>query len=384
MLKSIKQILTICVFVLVLFSAAGCNRSETMVCQSCNEVISEDSQFCSNCGTKVIIGSSPIEQSNIMPEDNVSEESTSIGENMSIEEIYADVEQYIEISQYEDALTLLNTLEDCNETTALRKECEYLWAINDLEKGYNKEAFYIFVMLGDYKDSEEYAQKAVVGAEADIYELGESYYNSGAYEVAKKCFDMVPEYENAQLLASYCGVMIEYQGVYKYSLLKDGWYIVISGNTLSDYDLKDEDEGEASVDTDTMFLQDVNGQLALVNELYKEDNPGFIGSPTYYYLTTDENGKKCIAVDYGFGNDLSIYNETSAYTEEQLSRRVAVANNMSDPYIGMTTDEVLQSTWGVPEDINKTTYSWGTTEQWVYSGYRYIYFENGIVVAIQE
>ena len=55
-----------------------------------------------------------------------------------------------------------------------------------------------------------------------------------------------------------------------------------------------------------------------------------------------------------------------------------------EPRIGMTAEDVRKSTWGEPKNINKTTYTWGTKEQWCYSGYRYIYFENGIVTAIQE
>lgn len=50
----------------------------------------------------------------------------------------------------------------------------------------------------------------------------------------------------------------------------------------------------------------------------------------------------------------------------------------------MNAEEVKSSTWGSPEKINKTTYAWGTTEQWVYKGYRYIYFDNGRVTAISE
>ena len=34
------------------------------------------------------------------------------------------------------------------------------------------------------------------------------------------------------------------------------------------------------------------------------------------------------------------------------------------PKIGMTTEEVLNSTWGKPKKINKDTYSWGVKEQW--------------------
>ena len=54
------------------------------------------------------------------------------------------------------------------------------------------------------------------------------------------------------------------------------------------------------------------------------------------------------------------------------------------PSIGMTKEEVLNSTWGSPEDINRTTTAYGVREQWVYSDYRYVYFENGVVTAIQE
>lgn len=59
-----------------------------------------------------------------------------------------------------------------------------------------------------------------------------------------------------------------------------------------------------------------------------------------------------------------------------------------NPTIGMTADEVRNSTWGEPDDINKTTNKYGVREQWVYKSYnydnRYIYLENGIVTTIQE
>jgi len=52
--------------------------------------------------------------------------------------------------------------------------------------------------------------------------------------------------------------------------------------------------------------------------------------------------------------------------------------------IGMSKQEVLDSNWGSPEDINKTTGSWGTHEQWCYGGRNYLYFENGILTSIQN
>ncbi len=53
------------------------------------------------------------------------------------------------------------------------------------------------------------------------------------------------------------------------------------------------------------------------------------------------------------------------------------------PKIGMTKQEVLDSTWGEPTKKNVDEYQWGREEQWVY-GQGYIYFENGIVTAIQH
>jgi hypothetical protein len=49
--------------------------------------------------------------------------------------------------------------------------------------------------------------------------------------------------------------------------------------------------------------------------------------------------------------------------------------------IGMTK-EMCKLSWGKPKDINKTTTSGKTSEQWVYSD-SYLYFDNGFLTAIQ-
>lgn len=54
------------------------------------------------------------------------------------------------------------------------------------------------------------------------------------------------------------------------------------------------------------------------------------------------------------------------------------------PQIGMTAQQVLDSQWGKPLQINKTTTANSVSEQWVYGNGRYVYLENGIVTAIQE
>ena len=51
--------------------------------------------------------------------------------------------------------------------------------------------------------------------------------------------------------------------------------------------------------------------------------------------------------------------------------------------LGMSQQDVIDSSWGKPRDINRTIGSYGTHEQWVYGG-GYLYFENGILKTIQN
>ncbi|PEL13797.1 hypothetical protein [Bacillus sp. AFS017336] len=64
--------------------------------------------------------------------------------------------------------------------------------------------------------------------------------------------------------------------------------------------------------------------------------------------------------------------------------KVTEINENIQPKIGMSKEEVINTSWGKPESINKTTNAYGTNEQWVYSDNRYLYFENGILTDIQE
>lgn len=52
--------------------------------------------------------------------------------------------------------------------------------------------------------------------------------------------------------------------------------------------------------------------------------------------------------------------------------------------LGMTQDDVLASSWGRPERVNRTITASGTSEQWVYGGHNYLYFENGVLTSIQN
>jgi hypothetical protein len=50
--------------------------------------------------------------------------------------------------------------------------------------------------------------------------------------------------------------------------------------------------------------------------------------------------------------------------------------------IGMNVQQLVKA-WGVPSKINQTVTAAGTSQQWVYSGDRYLYVDNGKLTAIQ-
>ncbi len=52
--------------------------------------------------------------------------------------------------------------------------------------------------------------------------------------------------------------------------------------------------------------------------------------------------------------------------------------------VGMSEEQVLASSWGKPSAINKTITSGIVSEQWVYPGYNYLYFSNGVLTVIQK
>jgi hypothetical protein len=52
-------------------------------------------------------------------------------------------------------------------------------------------------------------------------------------------------------------------------------------------------------------------------------------------------------------------------------------------HVGMTAEQVRAS-WGKPSEVNATIYSHSKHEQWVYGSNQYVYFEDGVMTALQQ
>lgn len=85
----------------------------------------------------------------------------------------------------------------------------------------------------------------------------------------------------------------------------------------------------------------------------------------------------------GYINIDSIANEYGTHNSEENAESEYYPIG-SEPEIGMSETDVKLSSWGSPDEINKTTTGNGVHEQWVYGGGRYIYLDDGVVTAIQE
>lgn len=112
-----------------------------------------------------------------------------------------------------------------------------------------------------------------------------------------------------------------------------------------------------------------------------------------FQLTINDDGTLTTENDYGKKGEIISINENgelihsddkdSKYKILKVSDSIDVPKMKENPTIGMTEKEVIASTWGYTSKKNLTTTAQGTKEQWVYDR-GYIYFENGIVTAIQE
>lgn len=95
---------------------------------------------------------------------------------------------------------------------------------------------------------------------------------------------------------------------------------------------------------------------------------------------------KYCSIPNTFENYEAVLDKIILLRDKYYSRFFDIPKSMKDRNIklGMTKKEVLASSWGRPKNINKTTNSNGTKEQWCYYGNNYLYFEGDKLTTIQN
>ncbi len=232
---------------------------------------------------------------------------------------------------------------------------KYQEAIRLFKENKFGEATTIFVNLDTYKKSNRYLEM--------IYTHAHNQYRNGDFKNAKELFYKLEDYKDAEMFLRELTELKKYIGTWEGTDEHKNW-LIFNGWT-------------------TYFIINPNGYYQIIWDdeyhLDKKDNHlkvRFPAAVVHYYL--DRNGNLKMERKYETGY------EDTLETFKKISSSVELPEGIKEPQIGMTVEEVKASTWGEPKKINKTTTKYGVSEQWVYYGYKYIYFDNGTVTAIQD
>lgn len=273
-----------------------------------------------------------------------------------------------------EALLYLNGIELDEDVENLKATCLWKLAQNSYDEENYAQAINYLEEIGNLNILAENQEQALLILDDSLFKYGLFLYEEGDFSSALQYLERINEKDDsAESYVEKSDFMLKMQG--KWECEELGTAIEINDWTMkkiyynyygvqdSIYDLKDfvMRDGE---------LIDCENESNLAGWRY-----GLINGKIVYYCM----GAEVFEIE---GEIVDINSEK--YYFEKTDSIPESPEAPKAPAIGMTAAEVLASTWGEPEDINKTTYSWGVKEQWCYSGYRYIYLEDGIVTSISE
>lgn len=207
------------------------------------------------------------------------------------------------------------------------------------------------------------------------YQLALKYYDSN-YKLAKQYLESIGDHKDSIQLLNQLNYTHKLDGTWINSLFYDlgdfdvTWSWIFNGNMC----YNTYSNSTANYTYDTYYCKLAENIIYIFNS--EEESKNLENAVIKMYYTGE--------------NELS-YEKKSSYSSSTMKIKKineTVQPKEKDikkvPAIGMSASEIKNSTWGNPQKINKTTNKYGIREQWVYSNYRYIYFENGIVTSIQE
>lgn len=232
--------------------------------------------------------------------------------------------------------------------------------------------------------TKEDIQSAINSCTNNFVLLGKSFYDNNDYLNAyqywtisnkNESLDYSKEYDVCKMIYALQGTKFDRKNFDKTIFVEGTTVIVDSENEdipIGHYNTKlgihtnnsNEDEWVLFFDNNNYLLKLPKDPDSLV--VLMDLNKEFPDNLNYYY--SFEGAKKA--------------NEEGQKWKEYLAEQERIKN--TPPHPGMSKSDVENGAWGKPQRINKTTYSWGVTEQWCYTQNRYVYFKNGIVVAVSE
>lgn len=281
----------------------------------------------------------------------------------------------------EEALKLLPTnIIKQNETDISSQMVQYQYdsALQMISDGKYVEAYSALIELGDFEDSIILCDNLILKDKEGFYNLAISHLNDGIpWTVSKDIFTKLGDYSQCRAYLNLLEFVEPMQGTFQNG---DGDRIIVNGSNVieftnfgstSNYKFhKSTCECQRITVNNISYLQDIN--IDTKNDLAK-------------YFRYDKNTD---TIDFTYattkGTRVSVSDLESISPPYRFKRYSNESVFYTELTLGMTSDEILNSVWGLPKEKNTTTTAFGTKEQWVYDGFRYLYLENGVLTAIQE
>ena len=243
-------------------------------------------------------------------------------------------------NDFDFAISLFVELDEYRDSQEQIIETKYLKSLYLIENKEYEDAITLLKELDGYKNSNE-------NILSSKYEVAKLYYEKGEFTKSQILFNEIREDISCDEYLKNISVLLLLQGEWvDFWLPGDG--IIFKG-------------WNATIRK--------NGNI--INSTYNLDN-------NKIHLKLSSNV-------YTLDSDNVLYSMKGTNTQRAHSKgKIKLPSPpLAQPQIGMTKKEIEESTWGKPKSINTTITKYGTSEQWVYSGSKYIYIENGIVTVIQ-
>ncbi|TCT16379.1 hypothetical protein EDC18_102398 [Natranaerovirga pectinivora] len=235
--------------------------------------------------------------------------------------------------------------EKAAQTLALENSQKYEMAVGHYESKEWDKALELFIELEGYKDVDEMSIDAK-------YELAKEYYELGRFEYAKRLFESISSNKGVNTYLNNLNILISAQGFWEFSDGMTTEQIIIEGWNYT--------------------------EIVSIGMSYHTRESGKIQLGRHYLKIAHRD----CSTEYV--NQLRWMKNDQLYRRYTRSKTEKIIQPKTPPQIGMTAQEVKDSTWGEPQKVNRTTTQYGTREQWVYSMNRYVYLDNGVVTAIQD
>lgn len=382
-------------------------------CPECGKEISDKARSCPGCGYPINEG---ILDSSILKSEEANNDTPAGNNKESItDQIIEKSMIYLkQIKPIHVTISLICVVIIGTGITFTRINGQYNYAIQAYESG-NYEDSYNYFKNSSYKDSEVYYEQSLVQYTYQLidsrkFEVADTYmqlieddtvrketaqkmtytraidaYETGAFKVAMDLFESIPQYEDADDYKFRAELMDNFQG---------NW--ILYGRKITAFSTVDYNYAALEINGwNATLLYCTDGDITFENAkdcklVLSDDNKTVVfksGNSEYFMKYRVNRIAAKIIKDEYFEKLRSLSNPSYVwrnYDTNTMAFDKYESGIPKNPSIGMTSEEVKNSTWGSPEDINKDTYSWGVKEQWCYSKNRYVYLEDGIVTSISE